>query len=266
MSAEGWVDVGGGRLRWTAAGEGSPPLVLVHGFSFDQRQWEPQVEPLSKQHRVVRYDLRGFGSSTSPVSGYRHIDDLRRLLRSLDIERPVLVGLSLGANVVLAYAIQHPQEVAGLVLASPGLPGHHWAVQRPPEAVAAHAASHGVAAGKQFWLEHPIFISTRRYPQARVAVEEMVQGYSGWHWQNADLQQPGPDVRAALATLQVPALVISGNCDVDGYREIAGEIAATLPHGKLARFPDAGHVMNLEEPERFNALVLEFAAEAAPRN
>ena len=264
MSQEGWVDVGGGRLRWTAAGQG-PPLVLVHGFSFDQRQWDPQMGPLSKQHRVVRYDLRGFGSSTSPVGGYRHIDDLRMLLHSLGIERPVLVGLSLGANVVLAYAIQQPQEVAGLVLASPGLPGHRWAVQRPPEAVAAHAVSYGVDAAKKFWLEHPIFASTRRYPQARIVVEEMVQGYGGWHWQNADLQQPGPDVRAALAALPVPALVISGDLDVDGYREIAAEIAAALPHGQLARFADAGHVMSLEEPEQFNSRVLEFIRDVEAR-
>jgi 3-oxoadipate enol-lactonase len=265
MSQEGWVDVGGGRLRWTAAGEGSP-LILLHGFSFDQRLWEPQMGPLSKQHRVVRYDLRGFGSSTSPDGGYRHTDDLRMLLHSLNIERPVLVGLSLGANVAMAYAIQHPQEVGGLVLASPGLPGHHWVVQRPPEAVAAHAASYGVDAGKKFWLEHPIFASTRRYPRTRVAVEKMVNGYSGWHWQNADLQQPGPDVRAALATLQVPALVISGDLDVDGYREIAAGIAAALPRGQLARFADAGHVMNLEEPERFNSRVLEFVREVETRD
>jgi pimeloyl-ACP methyl ester carboxylesterase len=120
-----------------------------------------------------------------------------------------------------------------------------------------------VAAAKKFWLDHPIFTSTRRYPRARVAVEEMVNAYSGWHWQNADLQQPGPDVRAALARLQVPTLLISGDLDVAGYREIAGEIAAALPRGRLARFPDAGHVMSLEEPERFNSLVLEFAAAAA---
>jgi 3-oxoadipate enol-lactonase len=264
LSRGGWLDVGGGRLRWTAAGEGAP-LVLLHGFSFDQRLWDPQVGPLSKQHRVVRYDLRGFGSSTNPAGGYRHIDDLRVLLHSLNIERAVLVGLSLGANVALAYAIQHPQEVAGLVLASPGLAGHHWAVQRPPEAVAAHAASYGVAAGRKFWLEQPIFASTRRYPRARIAVEEMVQGYNGWHWQNADLQQPGPDVRAGLAALPVPALVISGDLDVDGYREIAAEIAAALPNGQLARFADAGHVMNMEEPERFNSRLLEFVGEIATR-
>ena len=86
LSGGGWVDVIGGRLRWTAAGEGSP-LVLVHGFSFDQRQWDPQIGALSEQHRVVRYDLRGFGSSTSPVGGYRHIDDLRILLGSLGMQR-----------------------------------------------------------------------------------------------------------------------------------------------------------------------------------
>jgi pimeloyl-ACP methyl ester carboxylesterase len=69
-------------------------------------------------------------------------------------------------------------------------------------------------------------------------------------------------VRAALAGLQVPALVISGDLDVDGYREIAAGIAAALPHGQLARFAEAGHVMNLEEPEQFNSRVLEFARSA----
>jgi pimeloyl-ACP methyl ester carboxylesterase len=59
----------------------------------------------------------------------------------------------------------------------------------------------------------------------------------------------------------VRALVISGDLDVDGYREIAAGIAAALPHGQLARFADAGHVVNLEEPEQFNSGVLEFVRE-----
>lgn len=257
MSSAGWVAVDGGRLHWDAAGEGSD-LVLLHGFSFDSDLWTPQLAPLSAQRRVLRYDLRGFGVSTKPTGAYRHVDDLHVLLTSLGITRPVLLGLSLGANVALAYAIQHPREIAGLVLASPGLPGHRWTVPRPPEAVAAHAGLNGVAAGKKLWLEHPLFDSTRRYPEARARVAQMVERYSGWHWENSDSQLPGPDVRAGLAALRAPTLVISGDRDVEGYREIAAEIAATVPGGRLLRFAEAGHVMNLEEPQRFSAEVVKF--------
>ncbi len=258
MSDTGYIDVDGGRLCWDAAGRGAP-IVFLHGFSFDRRSWDPQMAALAGACRVVRYDLRGFGASTAPAGPYRHSDDLRVLIETLSIERPLLVGLSLGANIALAYSIEHAAEVAGLVLASPGLPGHRWVVQRPPEAASAYAAVHGAAAGKRFWLGHPIFESLRNYPQAQAAVARMVNDYTGWHWQNPDMQQAGPDIRTQLGAMSSPALVISGDLDVDGYREIAAEIARTVPHGTLVRMSGAGHVMNLEQPEAFTAQVLQFA-------
>jgi 3-oxoadipate enol-lactonase len=263
MRERGFVEVEGGRLQWDAAGRGAP-VVFLHGFTFDRRLWAPQLTALSPHVRAVRYDLRGFGSSTAPIGPYRHIDDLRTLLCRLEIERPVLVGLSLGANIALPYAIKHPEAVAGLVLASPGLPGHRWKVQRPVDAVADYATTHDVEQTKLFWLGHPVFASLARYPQARAAVELMVRDYSGWHWRSADLQQPGPDIRAGLAGLRIPTLVISGDQDVEGYREIAAEIAATVPGARLVRYADAGHVMSLEQPERFSAHVLDFVRAVAP--
>ena len=249
---------GGGRLQWDASGEGTP-VVFLHGFTFDRRLWQPQVAALSAQLRCVRYDLRGFGGSSVPTGPYRHIDDLRALLARVNIARPVLVGLSLGANIALPYAMEHPQDIAGLVLAAPGLPGYHWRMQRPPEAVAAYSMTHTVAETRQFWLDHPVFASTWRYPAARSLLKDMVRDYSGWHWRNADPQQFGPDIRAGLAGLRVPTLVMSGDQDVEGYREIAAEIAATLPNARHVRYPAAGHVMNLEQPDAFNTHVLEFA-------
>jgi pimeloyl-ACP methyl ester carboxylesterase len=208
----------------------------------------------------VRYDLRGFGASTVPQGAYRHMDDLRALTRALALEKPVLVGLSLGANVALAYSIAHPEDVGGLVLASPGLPGHRWLEARPPEAVAAFAAEHGVELGKRFWLDHEIFHSLRDHPDAYRRVAGMVGDYSGWHWQNADPQQPGPDIRAGLAALGVATLVLSGDLDVEGYREIAKEIAHTVPRASLQRFANSGHVINLEQPAQFTMQVLRFIA------
>jgi pimeloyl-ACP methyl ester carboxylesterase len=255
----GTMDVEGGRLYWQATGRGTP-LVLLHGFGLDHRSWDPQRLAFAVQHRVVRYDLRGFGASTVPQGPYRHADDLRALTRALSLENPVLVGLSLGANVALAYSIAHPQDVGGLVLASPGLPGHRWRQPRPPEAAAAFAMEHGVAAGKRFWLDHAIFHSLRDHPDAYAQVAAMVGDYSGWHWQNADPQQPGPDIRAGLVMLDVATLVVSGDLDVEGYREIATEISHTVPRARLQRFANGGHVMNLEQTEEFTEQVLRFAA------
>jgi 3-oxoadipate enol-lactonase len=254
----GTLEVDGGHLVWEAAGRGTP-MILLHGFSLDRRSWDPQMAPLSAQHRVMRYDLRGFGASTLPLSSYRHMDDLRALTLALDLRKPVLVGLSLGANVALAYAIEHAEDVGGLVLASPGLPGHCWRTPRPPEVAAAFAAEHGVEAGRSFWLEQPLFHSLRDHPEAQRSVARMVGDYSGWHWQNKDAQRPGPDIHAGLRTLAVPTLVISGDQDVEGYREIAQEISVTLPHVVLVRVNKGGHVMNLEQPAEFTALVLRFA-------
>jgi pimeloyl-ACP methyl ester carboxylesterase len=263
MSIRGFVEVEGGRLQWDCMGEGRP-VVFLHGFTFDRRLWDPQVTALAPHARAVRYDLRGFGSSTAPIGPYRHIDDLRELLSRLNLERPVLVGLSLGANIALPYAIKHPETVAGLILASPGLPGYPWSVQRPVEAVADYAMSHDVEQTKQFWLGHPTFASLSRYPVARIVVEDMVRDYSGWHWRSTDLQQSGPDIRGGLPGLHVPTLVISGDLDVAGYREIAAVIATTVPKARLLRYPEGGHVMNLEQPERFSADVLEFVRGLGP--
>lgn len=253
----GMIDVEGGRLFWEAAGRGTP-MILLHGFSFDRRSWDPQMSSLAARHRIVRYDLRGFGASTAPRGPYRHFDDLRALTDALILRKPVLVGLSLGANVALAYSIAHTEDVAGLVLASPGLPGHRWRTPRPPEAAAAFAAAHGVEAARRFWLEQPIFDSLRDHPEAYRTVARMIGDYGGWHWQNADPQQPGPDIRAGLRMLSVPTLVISGDLDVEGYREIAAEISVTAPRGSLMRLENAGHVMNLEQPAEFAAHVLRF--------
>jgi pimeloyl-ACP methyl ester carboxylesterase len=255
----GTLDVEGGRLYWQTTGRGTP-MILLHGFSFDHRSWDPQRQAFAAQHRVVRYDLRGFGASTVPQGPYRHMDDLRALTHAFNLEKPVLVGLSLGANVALAYSIAHPKDVGGLVLASPGLPGHRWLNPRPPEAAAAFAAEHGVAAGRRFWLDHAIFRSLRAHPDAYRTVAGMVGDYSGWHWQNTDPQQPGPDIRAGLGTLGVATLVISGDLDVEGYREIAGEISRSVPRASLQRFANGGHVMNLEQPAEFTMQVLRFVA------
>jgi 3-oxoadipate enol-lactonase len=254
-------NLGDGYLAFETRGEGVP-LVLIHGFSFDMRTWDAQVEVLSRYFQIVRYDLRGFGRSSMPTGPYSHVQDLRALIEFLSLSAPVLIGLSLGANIALSCALEHPHAVRGLVLASSGLPGFAWSEPRPPDAAAAVAKSQGVEQARQFWLNHPLFTAARRSSAAFARVRSMVEEYSGWHWCN---DNPTAQARVIdrLSECVTPTLVISGDLDVLGYRQIAAKLSHDIPGAALLTFPDAGHVINEEDPEGFSAAVLEFVLKIA---
>lgn len=256
--SEGHVDIGTGRLWVTDEGDG-PALVFLHGFSFDRRQWAPQVAAFSGRHRCIAHDLRGFGRSAPPDEAYDHVLDLHALIETLELEAPVLVGLSLGANVAMAYAARYPEIPSRLVLISSGLPGFEWEEERPPDAAKAHADAHGAMATKDFWLGHPLFASLDDYPEASAAAHQMVADYSGWHWENPDprfVSPPGQDPDAIACR----TLVVSGGRDVKGYQDISTKLAATIRNAELVTFGEAGHMLTLERPDSFNELLANFLA------
>lgn len=249
-----------GDLSVAVSGDGAPALVFVHGFSFDRRMWAPQVAAFADRHLCVCPDLRGFGDSALPVGDYDHAADLAQVIAATVPGPYVLVGLSLGANVALALAAQRPAGLAGLVLASSGLIGHDWgAEERPPAAADRIAAAEGVEAARTFWLAHPLFASLDDHPQARAAVEAMVAAYSGWHWQARGRGARIAPV-AALSDVAAPTLVISGDRDANGYREIAGLLAQGIPGARLVRLAGLGHCCSLEDPDRCNTELAGFLA------
>jgi pimeloyl-ACP methyl ester carboxylesterase len=125
-SDSGRVAVAGGTLYYDVRGSG-PPVVLLHAGDSDLTMWEPQVLPLAASFRIIRYDARGHGRSTAPRGPYSTTEDLRLLLLHLGVERPHLVGISMGAGVALDFAATYPERVSKLVLVStsgppPGVP------------------------------------------------------------------------------------------------------------------------------------------------
>lgn len=253
MIAEGRIAVEGGALAWDSLGDG-PPLLLLHGFSFDRRAWEPQIATLARHRRVIRYDLRGFGASSLPIGPYCHVADLQRVVEVLRLEQPAVLGLSLGAVIALNYAAAFPDRLSALILASPGLPGWRWTSKRPPDAAAEQARAHGVEAARAFWLAHEIFASARRRPGAYEAIASLINDYHGWHWRSGDAPVWTPGLIDLLDLVTTRTLVISGERDVEGYRDIARALAERLPDAELVRL-DAGHTLNIEAPEAFNTVV-----------
>ena len=119
---EGWAEVAGGRLPFQVAGEGSG-VVLAHAGIADMRQWDPQWAALAAHHRVVRYDLRGFGRADVVHTAFSNRADLVAVMDAAGLERAVLVGCSRAGSIAIDTALEFPDRVSGLVWVCGGISG-----------------------------------------------------------------------------------------------------------------------------------------------
>ena len=117
--------VNGVRLHYLVAGKGDPVL-LLHGYAENSHMWRPLMGQLAKNHTLIAPDLRGFGQSSKPMTGYDKktmAQDIHALALSLGYHREIVVGHDIGLMVAYAYAAQYPNEVDRIVLMDAFLPG-----------------------------------------------------------------------------------------------------------------------------------------------
>lgn len=260
----GAAEVNGTRLVYEVAGEG-PPVVLLHGYTLDMRMWDDQMVPFTESHRVVRYDLRGFGASAPPVvdEPYTHADDLHALLAHLGIERAAIVGLSMGGWAALEFALTYPESVHALILVDSALRGYSWA---PPLASMLGTFDSLVndgrlVEGKSIWLTDPLFACSRRLPTVAARLEQMVADFGCWDQLNEDPHLPlDPPATDRLHEITAPVLAIVGAEDLPDFHEIADRFVADIPGARKVVLSDAGHMANMDAPEAFNRVVLDFLA------
>src|SRR5271170_3874131 len=120
-----YTEVDGVRLHYLTAGAGAP-IVLLHGYAQTSHMWRPLIPELAKTHTVIAPDLRGFGASAKPESGYdkkNMAQDIHALAASLGFKRVGIAGHDIGLMVAYAYAAQYPDEVERIALLDAFLPG-----------------------------------------------------------------------------------------------------------------------------------------------
>ncbi|HYU74981.1 MAG TPA: alpha/beta hydrolase [Ktedonobacteraceae bacterium] len=120
-----FVNAGEIRLHCIQWGDHGTPLVCVHGLTANAFCFQALADELASEHRVFAYDLRGRGDSDQPEHGYSvpiHADDLAKLIDALGLERPILIGHSLGALISLYFATHYPNKLSKLVLIDAGAP------------------------------------------------------------------------------------------------------------------------------------------------
>jgi pimeloyl-ACP methyl ester carboxylesterase len=273
----------GTRLAYHRAGEG-PPLVCVPGGPMQSSAYLGDLGGLTARRELVRLDLRGTGESAVPadIATYRadrQVGDVEALRAHLGLARMDLLGHSAGGTLAILYAARHPDRIGRLVLVAPSARavdleiadadrrelaemrrGEPWF----PDAYPAFERIWSGAPTDADWAAITPFTYGRwdvaaRANVAREAVEINAAAAAGYYAAGAVDAQ---DVRAALAVLGVPVLLLSGEYDVSLPPKRAAEYAGLFPRAEPVVQPGAGHFPWLDDPEWFVRTVTAFLARA----
>ncbi|MBI3954108.1 MAG: 2-succinyl-6-hydroxy-2,4-cyclohexadiene-1-carboxylate synthase [Chloroflexi bacterium] len=261
--------VNGVDLNVRVAGRG-PAVVALHGFTGDLGTWRAFARAAPADNTVILVDLLGHGRSTCPTDPDRYrmertVADLVGVLDALGIQRAAWLGYSMGGRIALGVGVLAPERCRGLVLegASPGLPTAEERTQRAAsdELLAQSIERHGLATFVDYWERLPLFASQARLTgrvRARLRAQRLRNNPAGLA---ASLRGIGTGAQPAfhdrLAGLALPVLFLAGEEDLK-FRQIAQEMGAAVPAGRVAFIPRAGHAAHLEQPAAFNCAVLDF--------
>ena len=258
------ASINGATLYYELVGEGEP-LVLVHAGIADSRMWDAQIEVFAQRYRVICYDMRGFGRTSMVEGPYSHHEDLRGLLDFLDVRWAHLLGCSMGGATVLNFTLRYPEKVGALVLVGSAVNGFEPDVEPPKqwdELVAADEAGDLERVSElevQIWVDGPRRGSEDVSATVRDLVREMnliaLKNEAFGHGGDLTPEQATVD---RLVDIRAPSLVIVGDLDQPWTTARAGLLERKLPNVRKVVMPGVAHLPNMERPEEFNRIVLNF--------
>jgi pimeloyl-ACP methyl ester carboxylesterase len=228
----------------------------------------PHASVNAREFRVLVYNWRGYPPSSVPadVASYSQelsIEDLRALMDHLRIERPRLLGFSMGGSLALNFALAHPARVHALVLAGTGTgSADKRDFAREFGAIADRFEREGASRVAPDYLSGPTRLQLQRKNPARwrklvAELSELSSLGLAHTLRGVQLRRPTMyELESRLSEVRIPTLVIVGEEDTPAL-DASRFLAARLPDATLEVLPGTGHTLNLEEPEAFNAAVLE---------
>jgi pimeloyl-ACP methyl ester carboxylesterase len=245
-------------------GAGAPALVFLHYWGGSSRTWRHVIQRLATDFRTVTIDQRGWGRSEAPAQGYALADmeaDAQAVIETLDLERYIIVGHSMGGKVAQLIASRNPRGLIGLALVAPSPPsplGLPLAIRQGM--VSAYNSRDSIVATVEQVLapnglepedlETVIADSLAGAPPAKEA------------WPLSTSQE---DITAAVVDIDVPVLVLSGALDrVDPPEVLRRELLPRIPQAQLQVLPQVGHLLPYEAPDEVANVVRAFALSVSP--
>ena len=260
----GYAPSGGAQLYFEVSGEG-PAVVFIHAGVADHRMWQPQVEAFASWHRVVRYDLRGFGKSTAPEEPFSQRDDLLAVLRHLSIDKAVLVGCSMGGTAAIDFTLEHPEMVSALVPVAAGLGGwNDWSAESSALMTQMMAAIQNkdidaaFEISARYWIDGPTRDPSRVDSLYREQARRLHrENFSLELFQRSEVALV-PAAIQRLGEVRCPTIVVVGDSDAQDLRTIAGYLANRIAGAKLTTMANAAHLPSLEHRGEFNRILGDF--------
>jgi len=244
---------------WFARQGQGDPLVLVHGSNLDNRSFDWIVAPLAAGRRVVVMDLRFHGRSTDPGGPVSWERDLLEVLDALQLERASLLGHSLGAQVVVDFALAHPERVDRLVVVGPSVSGYVSATMPAGFDAVLRAVRagdlHGAAAAMADMPAMGLVAAVERRPFVR----QLFQDNAGLFRQDpARLVRPSPPATERLEHLASPLLVLVGDSDLTYGPQVADLLVQRVRGARRVTLRRCGHLAPVDCPDQVIRAVEEF--------
>lgn len=250
----------GTRIHVTQQGSGELTLVFLHYYGGSSRTWDEVASELSDRYRIVATDHRGWGDSEAPADGYRIADlaaDAEGVIEALRLRCYVLVGHSMGGKVAQLIASRRPNGLEGLVLVAPSPPSP---MLLSDEQRATLTGAYQTRESVEFVIDHVLTAKTLDAARREQVIEDSLRGapQAKAGWPNVAMRE---DITAAVASIEAPTLVISGELDqVDRVATLQAELLPRIPHAAMHVLPGTGHLSPLEAPAEVARLIAGFVA------
>ena len=263
-----FIEVNDIKVCYDDSGKGETPIIFIHGFPFDKLMWQPQLDLFGKNHRVIAYDIRGFGKSTlGSVQGSINLfaDDLVSFMDGLKIGKAIVCGLSMGGYILLNAIIRYPQRFDAIILSDTQCIADSFeAKEKRKKAISQ------IVAGKinDFAMGFIANIFSDETKKTKGDVVEKIRSTILSTRAEAvtatlSVLAEREDLCSSISQIEVPALIICGKKDVVTPVEQAEFLHDTIPNSQLKIIDNAGHMSNLEKPDEFNLHIVEFLSSIA---
>jgi pimeloyl-ACP methyl ester carboxylesterase len=257
----GVCETNGINLHYLRTGGGTHPIVLLHGLTANGACWTPVARAIGDGCDLVMSDARGHGDSSAPYHGYQYDDhaaDLVGLIQGLALARPVLLGHSMGGMTAAVVASRAAVSIRGVVLVDPTfLSRERQREVRDSDVADQHRRALGLDRSDlvaQASARHP-----GRSPEI---LELLADARLKTRMAAFDvLATPAPDYRDVVSAIDVPILLVIGDCSPVVTLEMATELRRLNPRVRIEQIENAGHGLPYDQPERLGAAVASFLRE-----
>lgn len=253
-AADKIVLLGTNRVSYSVSGSSSNTVVLIHGWGGKKEQWQPQISNLDRNFRVIAIDLPGYGQSDKPKTNYTmafKAAAVQAALQEVKAAKAVLVGFSMGAQVISEFYKQHPEQVAGLVSIDGTLRGLSIPPDRLEEMVAPYRTGQHEAPLRQFF---GTMFPNPGTEKLRDEVIETLLKTPAYVLQSS-FEQMADASTWKVSKISVPLLMIKQNNPAWSEEEYVKQLQ---PKAIYKEMPGVGHFIHLEKPSEVNALLNEF--------